>query len=230
MNGQLMLIMLAERLMEIGARIIQVNTDGVLYLIKKDAPYQQVLSEWEKDVNLTLETEDFEAFYQYAVNDYLGVLRGYKETKDKSLLKMKGLFIDHVVLGKGMKPMIIPKALNAYLADGVSVEQTIRSSKDLNDFITYQKVGRQFYVEKAGEKISRINRYYCSTAGYYLYKHRLGESIKAEGEHMLKKSGVKIVNDLSQITEFPSDINYQYYITEANSILFPMKHFQLSIF
>lgn len=230
MNGQLMLIMLAERLMEIGARIIQVNTDGVLYLIKKDAPYQQVLSEWEKDVNLTLETEDFEAFYQYAVNDYLGVLRGYKETKDKSLLKTKGLFIDHVILGKGMQPMIIPKALNAYFADGTPIEETIRQSKDINDFITYQKVGKQFYVERVGEKISRINRYYCSTNGYYLYKHRNGEDINGNGEHMMKDSGVKIVNDLTQIQEFPSDINYKYYITRAKKIAFPMEHYQLSIF
>ena len=230
MNGQLMLIMLAERLMEIGARIIQVNTDGVLYLIKKDAPYQQVLAEWEKDVNLTLETENFEAFYQYAVNDYLGVLRGYKETKDPSLLKMKGLFIDTVTLGKGMQPMIIPKALKEYFVNGISVAETVKSSRDINDFITYQKVGRQFYVERAGEKISRINRYYCSTNGYYLYKHRNGESIKEDGEHMLKKSGVKIVNDLTQLNEFPSDINYQYYITEAQKIIFPMEHYQLSLF
>lgn len=230
MNGQLMLIMLAERLMEIGARIIQVNTDGVLYLIKKDAPYQQVLSEWEKDVNLTLETENFEAFYQYAVNDYLGVLKGYKETKDKSLLKMKGLFIDQVALGKGMKPMIIPKAINEYLINKTPIEQTVKSSHDLNDFITYQKVGKQFYVEKAGEKISRINRYYCSTGGYHLYKHRNGESIKSNGESMLKKSGVQIVNDLTKVRQFPEDINYEYYITEARKIVFPMEHPQLRLF
>ena len=35
MNGQLVLLMLCERLMELGATIIQINTDGVLYRIKK---------------------------------------------------------------------------------------------------------------------------------------------------------------------------------------------------
>ena len=34
--------------------------------------------------------------------------------------------------------MIIPKALNAYFADGVSPEETVYTCKDLNDFITYQ--------------------------------------------------------------------------------------------
>lgn len=229
MNGQLLLLMLAERLMEIGARIIQVNTDGVLYLIKKDAPYQEVLTGWEKITALTLETEEFEAFYQYAVNDYLGVLKGYNETKDKSLLKKKGLFVDTVSLGKGMQAMIIPKAINAYFADGIPVEQTIKECKNLHDFITYQKVGKQFFVEQNGEKIANINRYYASIGGFYLYKH-YKDKPNDRGTSLLTKSGLRIVNDLTQIKEFPKDINYTYYISEANNIIFPMKHYQLSLF
>lgn len=230
MNGQLLLLMLAERLVEIGAKLVQINTDGILYKIPKDAPYQEVLSQWEKDTNLTLETEEFEAFYQYAINDYLGVLKGYKETKDKKLLKKKGLFIDTPSLGKGLPPLIIPKAINLYFADGTPIEDTIRNCKDIHDFLTYQKVGKQFYVEKAGEKISRINRYYCSTNGFYLYKHRIGEDIKSNGISMLKSSGVQIANNLNEITEFPKDINYQYYIAEARKIIYPMEHYQLSLF
>ena len=230
MNGQLLLLMLAEKLMKVGARIIQVNTDGVLYTIPKDVDYQSILTEWEQETNLTLETDEFERFYQYAINDYLGVLKGYNETKDKSLLKKKGLFIDTVSLGKGMQPMIIPKAINAYFADGTPIEDTVKKSKNIHDFITYQKVGKQFYVEGAGKKIANINRYYCSTNGIYLYKHKIGESIQSNGTSLLKKSGVKIVNNLNELKEFPSDVNYQYYISEAKKIIFPMEHRQLSLF
>lgn len=230
MNGQLLLLMLAEKLMKIGAKIIQINTDGILYTISKDADYQSVLSEWEKETNLTLETDEFERFYQFAINDYLGILKGYKDTKDKSLLKKKGLFIDTVSLGKGMQPMIIPKAINLYFADGVPIEQTVKECKNIHDFLTYQKVGKQFYVEKAGEVIANINRFYCSTGGYYLYKHKKGESIKSNGISILKKSGVQIVNNLNKLKEFPKDINYQYYISEAKKIVFPMEHYQLSLF
>ena len=227
MNGQLMLIMLAERLMEIGARIIQVNTDGVLYLINKDAPYQEVLKQWEEDTKMTLETEDFEAFYQYAVNDYLGVLRGYKESKDDSLLKKKGLFIDTVSLGKGMQPMIIPKAINAYFTKGIPISQTIKESKDINDFITYQKVGKQFRVELNRKKIANINRYYASTGGFYIYKI---DKTNGKTVNLLTKSGLVIVNDLTKLKEFPKDVNYQYYISEAEKIIFPMEHPQLSLY
>lgn len=228
MNGQLLLLMLAERLMAIGARIIQINTDGILYLIPKSADYKSVSHQWEEETKLSLETDEFEAFYQYAINDYLGVLKGYNATKDKSLLKMKGLFIDKVSLGKGMQPMIIPKAINAYFADGVPVEQTIRNSKDINDFLTYQKVGKQFYVEMDNKKIPNINRYYCSTNGYYLYKVR--KDNPESYINMLKSSGVKIANNLEEFKSFPTDINYLYYIGEAKKIIFPMENYQLSLF
>lgn len=227
MNGQLLLLMLAERLMKVGARIIQINTDGILYTIPKGVDYQKVLTEWEQETNLTLETDEFERFYQYAINDYLGVLKGYNETKDKSLLKKKGLFIDTVSLGKGMQPMIIPKAINAYFADGIPIENTIRASKDINDFLTYQKVGKQFNVMLGDKKISSINRYYASIGGYHIYKVSKdgGKAVS-----LLTKSGLKIVNDLTGLTEFPKDINYQYYISEARKIVFPMEHVQLSLF
>lgn len=228
MNGQLLLLMLAERLIAIGARIIQINTDGILYLIPKSADYKSVSHQWEKETKLSLETDEFEAFYQYAINDYLGVLKGYNTTKDKSLLKMKGLFIDKVSLGKGMQPMIIPKAINAYFADGIPVEQTIKNSQDINDFLTYQKVGKQFYVEMDNKKIPNINRYYCSTNGYYLYKVR--KDNPDSYINMLKSSGIKIANDLTKIKDFPTDINYLYYIGEAKKIIFPMENYQLSLF
>lgn len=228
MNGQLLLLMLAERLMKIGARIIQINTDGILYTIPKDADYQSVLSQWEVETKLSLETDEFEAFYQYAINDYLGILKGYNATKDKSLLKMKGLFIDKVSLGKGMQPMIIPKAINAYFADGIPVEETIRNSKDINDFLTYQKVGKQFYVEMDNKKIPNINRYYCSTNGYYLYKVR--KDNPDSYINMLKSSGIKIANNLDNFKQFPTDINYNYYIGEAKKIIFPMENYQMSLF
>ena len=118
-NGQLLLLMLAEKLISIGCKIIQANTDGLFVLRKRanEEEFKRVCKEWEELTKLELEEDRFEALYQYAINDYLGVLEGYSENKNKKLLKKKGLFIDEVTLGKGMQPMIIPKAINAYLAD-----------------------------------------------------------------------------------------------------------------
>lgn len=279
-NGQLLLLMLTEMLLKVGARLKQLNTDGILYIIPKDVDYQSVLKKWEDLTKLSLETEEFEAFYQFAINDYLAIGKGYKETKDKKLIKQKGLFINKVSLGKGMQPMIIPEALNRYFADGIPIEKTIRECRDINKFITYQKADKKFSVEYNGELISRINRYYCSTNGYSLYKciveskdkklpvvilhfkdgktlkvpktdvetngsyrynsdveriEETNEVIIQKGKrtnytNMLKASGVTIVNNFDEIKEFPNNINYSYYISECNKILFPFIHTQLSLF
>ena len=57
-NGQLMLAMLVERLLEIeGCRVVQANTDGVVSLFdKKHTPqYDQIINDWQEDTGLILE-------------------------------------------------------------------------------------------------------------------------------------------------------------------------------
>lgn len=82
-NGQLLLLMLAEKLVELGCRIVQANTDGLFVLLKKSI-YDKVnivCREWEQLTKLTLEEDRFEAMYQYAINDYIAVKEGYAKKK-----------------------------------------------------------------------------------------------------------------------------------------------------
>ena len=224
-NGQLLLLMLAEKLISIGCQIIQANTDGLFVLRKKkdEQKFKDVCKWWENLTKLELEEDRFERFYQFAINDYLGVLEGYKDSKNPKLLKKKGLFIDSVTLGKGMQPMIIPKAINANLADNIPIEETIRNCKDINEFITYQKVDKKFAVQYMNKFINHINRYYVSTNGGYLYKCEVKDNKIVKFANMLTASGVTICNDITAIKEFPRNINYKYYIKEANKILAKLK-------
>lgn len=64
--------------------------------------------------------------YQYAINDYIAVKEGYKETKNPDLIKTKGMFITKVLLGKGLSAKIIPEAIIKYFVDGIPVEDTIK--------------------------------------------------------------------------------------------------------
>lgn len=224
-NGQLLLLMLAEKLISIGCQIIQANTDGLFVLRKKkdEQKFKDVCKWWENLTRLELEEDRFERFYQFAINDYLGVIEGYKDSKNPKLLKKKGLFIDSVTLGKGMQPMIIPKAINANLADNIPVEETIRNCKDINEFITYQKVDKKFTVQYMNKFITHINRYYVSTNGGYLYKCEVEDGKIVKFANMLTASGVTLCNDITAIKEFPRNINYKYYIKEANKILAKLK-------
>lgn len=232
-NGQLLLLMLVEKLIEAGGIIKQLNTDGVLYLFDKNKKDEldKIIKEWETLTKLTMETDEFEAFYQYAINDYIGICKGYSETKDPSLIKQKGLFIDKVSLGKGMQPMIIPYALNRYFCDKIPIEKTVKECKDINMFITYQKVDKKFSVEYNNQLITRINRYYMDSTQPYLFKCKVDEHGKRSGYiSMLKDSGVKIVNNLDEIKEFPKTINYRYYIRECNKIIAALQLKQLTLF
>ena len=233
MNGQLMLLMLAEKLVQIGCKILQANTDGLFILrrLSDEQKFKEVCKEWESLTKLVLEEDQFEAFYQYAINDYLAIKKGYKESHNPKLLKKKGLFIDEVRLGKGMNAMIIPEAINKCLADGINITDTINNCKDLNKFITYQKVSKTFSVEYASKLITRINRYYVSVAGHALLKCKVAEDgTRTNYISLLSGYGVTIVNNFDEIKEFPQDINYSYYITEASKITSVFQHKQLKLF
>lgn len=232
-NGQLLLLMLAERLTDLGCRIVQANTDGLFVLLKKSKYEQikQVCSEWEKQTKLTLEEDRFEAMYQYAVNDYIAVKEGYKATKDRKLIKEKGMFITEVKLGKGMSAKIIPEAIERYLVDDIPLKDTIYNCTDINKFITYQKVDKKFSVEYNDKLIQRINRFYASTNGPYLYKCKVDEHGKrTDYEKLLSDSGITILNKMDDKPIAERKINYRYYLKECIKVIEEIKPRQLSLF
>lgn len=230
-NGQLLLLMLAESLSELGCRIVQANTDGLFVLLKKDK-YQQVkqaCTEWEQLTKLELEEERFEAMYQFAINDYIAIKEGYKETKDSKLIKKKGMFITDVLLGKGLNPKIIPEAVIKYFADGIPVKDTIMNCKDIRKFLQAEKTGKQWTVEYNGEIQQRVNRFYVSTDGLYLWKWKSENGIK-EYQSMLKGYGVTIHNKFTPDKPIEDyNINYHYYILQATKIINQLKPQQLSL-
>lgn len=246
-NGQLLLLMLAEKLTQIGCRIVQANTDGLFVLLKKSV-YDQVnkiCKDWEQLTRLTLEEDRFKAMYQYAINDYFAI------TEDNKV-KEKGMFITTVKLGKGLTPKIIPKAVINFFKDGVPVEDTIKGCKDIRDFLMSEKTGKQWHVEYMNKEQQRTNRFYASTDGGYLWKWKGGDieednyvwdnniqSYKEQGkrivntpkqyQNMLTASGVTLLNYLDDKPIEERKINYRYYIMEAYKIIRELKPLQLSL-
>lgn len=202
-NGQLLLLMLAEKLTQIGCRIVQANTDGLFIVVKKDKiqEYQKICKHWENLTKLTLEEDRFEAMYQYAINDYIAIKENYKNLRDKFLvgetiirkstsqpynsieeiqkdyIKTKGIFITDVKLGKGLTSKIIPEAIIRYFADGISVRDTIYNCTDIKKFLMSEKTGKQWHVEYNNKPQQRTNRFYASTNGAYLWKWKYKDDI-----------------------------------------------------
>ena len=227
-NGQLILLMLVDRLLELGCKIVQVNTDGVVYIAKKTAKdeIQETVSEVERITQLTFESDNYEAFYQYAINDYFGVVEGYAQSHDPELIEKKGMFITDTKLGKGLAPVIIPKAVINYFLTKQPVADFIKQQTNIHDFLMSQRADKKFKVRHGNQFVQRINRYYASTNGYSLYK------VDDEGneENMLTKSGVTILNKMDDLPITERHINYQYYINEANKIIADFVYQQLELF
>lgn len=80
--GQTSLYILAQRLANIGAEIININTDGVAYVYKGDWD-DKVKKDWEQEFKLDLELEYYKKWMQKDVNNYIAV-------QDTGKIKVKG--------------------------------------------------------------------------------------------------------------------------------------------
>ena len=177
-----------------------------------------------------MEHDEFERFYQYAINDYLGVKKGWSETHDWSkYIKTKGLFIQEPILGKGLAPLIIPEAINKYFVEGVDPKRTIMECTDILKFCTYQKVAKDFFVEFNGHPVRHINRFYMSLNGGRLIKYKLENGQKIRPTNLCADSAVTIYNKFDDKNISDRNINYQYYIHEVYKIIDKIDCQQLSL-
>ncbi len=166
-NGQLMLIDLTHKLVrDVGAEIIQSNTDGVLIRMPDgfdggpDAFYDRVddvAYEWEHRTGMGLEFDEFTRVYQKDVNNYVLV------AADGSM-KMKGAYV------KKLGPLdydlaVVNKALVDFMVHGVPVEDTIAADDDLIDYQRVVKVsGKYKYGVHGHERLTdRCFRVFAST-------------------------------------------------------------------
>lgn len=231
-NCQLMILMLIEKFDLLGAKIVQSNTDGILIKIKKSLlpEIEKAKDEWCKLTKLSMSKEEFERFYQYDVNNYIGVKKGFKETKDPELIKKKGFFVDEINLGKGMSPKVIAKSLINYFVYNISPEETLKEDKDIKDYLTYQRVSRDFIVEYNGEKSLHINRFYMSTNGGILIKYKMEKGGKAQATRLCATSPVTIYNKFEDKPFEEYKVNYRYYKNEIYKIINELEINQLSLF
>lgn len=166
-NGQLMLIDLMHKLVrDVGAEIIQSNTDGVLIRMPDDfdggpdAFYDRVddvAYEWEHRTGMSLEFDEFTRVYQKDVNNYVLVAAdGSMKTKGTYVKKLGPLDYDLAVVNK---------ALVEYMVHGVPVEDTIAADDNLIDYQRVVKVsGKYKYGVHGHERLTdRCFRVFAST-------------------------------------------------------------------
>lgn len=220
-NGQLSLCLLAEKLLDIeNLSIIQVNTDGITVKMPRESreQYDLICKEWQNQVKLDLEFADYSAMYVRDVNNYIAVYTNGK-VKRKGAYQYEGLGWH-----QNHSALIVPKAAEAYILRGDSIEDFVKNATEEYDFMLRTKVDRSsklVLVTDEGEiQQQNICRYYPSvSSGGQLVKIMKPLVGKTEDRRLSIDAGwnMKICNELSEFNR--KDVNYDYYVQAAKKLI-----------
>lgn len=156
--GQVLLLDLIEKL-EPYMRLVQSNTDGILFICKrKDFDIiDDIVHEWETRTGLVMEFEYYKKIFQKDVNNYIAVTYEGK-------VKSKGGYVKKLSRLDNDLP-IINEALVNYMVHNTPIEETIFNCTDLIKFQkVYKLTGNYEYVKHNGQKLlNKSYRVFAST-------------------------------------------------------------------
>ena len=212
--GQISLYVLSKRLANIGAEIININTDGIAYCINNDNDLK-VKEEWEKEFKLDLDVEDYEEWVQSGVNGYVATRI---EGDGKTSVKTKGGDVNKALKDQffGNNDIRITHiALVNKLLYNTPIEETIYQNLDnplLFQYIltpgrTYQGVVEMNNPHKLLD--TRINRVFAAKKGIEIVKKRIDG-----GTAKFPDSPDKMLvwnDDVKDLTNFKDIIDVQWY-------------------
>lgn len=219
-NGQLSLCLLAEKLLRIqGLSLIQVNTDGITVKLPRKYRrwYDTTCRLWQNQVGLQLEFAEYSSMYIRDCNNYIAVYTNGK-VKRKGAYQYEGLGWHQDQGG-----LIIPRAAEAHMLDGVDIETFIRNHDDKYDFMMRTKVPRNsklVLIQEDGSEVQQQNicRYYASVNGGKLVK--IMPPLTPEAEP--RRIGIDtewLLRTCNNMVDFADDIDYDYYVDAAKKLL-----------
>lgn len=227
-NGQLMLLMLIERLQLSKFKVISCNTDGVTTIVEKNRidAYNKICKEWEADTQFELEYVNYKKYIRTAVNSYIAVSKK---------IKLKDIFVTDTPLQKGVDKKIIAIALQEYFIHNKSIKDTIMNHTNIYDFCIAMRTDPKFTTEYHTIKNNTLNiQQLQKTNRYYISKHggKLFKVDKKENKSIDYCVGRQVIifNDYIEKPISEYDIDYGYYISETQKIIDLIIPPQLTLF
>lgn len=191
-SGQLYLTELAMSYMKAcnTIKIIQLNTDGVMFSIEEDEmpKIHAINEEWQNRTGFILEEDKIKKIIQKDVNNYIMVTLDGK-------IKTKGGYVTYGISPAGAWNInnnytIVKKAIIDYFVKGIPVEETINKCSDILEFQyiakASNKYSRAYHIVDGKEvEVQKVNRVYATNDLRYgtLYKvhAETGRPAKIEG-------------------------------------------------
>lgn len=221
-TGQLVLLMLIEAIEGIGVEVISGNTDGFIskYHKSRHEEVRALIAAWEAHTGYKTEETRYKAVFSRDVNSYVAIKEDGGDPEARFLderlgAKTKGAYCErgsalNSILSKNPETLVCADAVLQFLVNGTPVEKTIKECRDFRRFVAVKNV--RGGGEKNGRYLGKVVRWYYpkNEAGYIAYV--------SSGNKVGKTDGARPVMDLP--TEFPDDINYDWYINEAVKMLY----------
>lgn len=203
LTGQLSLLMLIDMLEAHGIPVVSANTDGIVIECPCDRTEvrDRIIWVWEQATGFETEATKYRAIFSRDVNNYIAL-------KEGGGAKLKGAFAA-AGLAKNPTNEICNEAVVEFLENGVTIESTIRQCTDIRKFVTIRKVAGG--ATKDGVFLGKAVRWYYAKGctGTIIYQ--------TTGYTVARSEGGKPLMDLPDT--FPVDVDFDWYIAEAKSIL-----------
>lgn len=235
-NGQLLLLMLAEYIKERvpDCKFYQFNTDGISvgYHPKHKAKVKEAMDEWMKLTKLELEEQFYTKMVIKDVNNYIAV-------NEKGKVKRKGAAFAYSMnpedkeldYHKNPSALVVPKALEQYFIYNVPPEKYVKECTDIFDFCLGTKVKRDFNIEmytlKNGELHKEILkeqvvRYYVSRSTNCSLKKKYKQGAKKYGQKatdLQKKWNMTYYNQHVEKPFADYQVDYRFYLERIRKVM-----------
>ena len=143
LTGQLVLLMLIERIELAGIAVVSANTDGIVIKCprEREEELNGIIKQWEVETNFKTEETRYGALYSRDVNNYVAVYEKPKKEKDGTFTyaKTKGAF-SKPGLSKNPTNQICSEAVVKLLSERTPVSDTIYGCKDIRKFVSVRSV------------------------------------------------------------------------------------------
>jgi len=215
-TGQFALLMLVEVLVLNGIEVVSGNTDGIVlkYHKRDHEKVRAIISEWEERTAYKTEETRYAAIYSRDVNNYIAAKLKYGTNEIESC-KVKGVYSEkgsalNSRLSKNPESLICSEAVQALIKNKTPIVKTITECRDFRKFVSVKNV--KGGGEKNGVYLGKVVRW------YYALNETGAINYVLTGNKVAKSEGGKPAMDLPP--EFPQDIDFNYYIKEAEAMLY----------
>lgn len=232
-TGQLMLFWLAE-LLSPYATIVQVNTDGIMFVPHNEEEIKRLWKHWENETKMTLELTEGVEIIQKDVNNYIFLLKDKSEIDpdDKingdKYIKAKGNFVrwwnkkihedDQFVAHQNFSNTltVLDEAVVKYLVWEIPVRETLLKCKDPMRFSTVVRLQGKYKMAFYGDELipGKTFRVLFTKSGKMLYKaYEKDGEIKKEKFANVSPNSIILNDDLrnKSLEDFNLDLDLDYY-------------------